>query len=411
MELPKGVRERGKRSFQIRYTNAQGEKQQETITGETREAALTEAIRQLTIRHGAIASNLGPVTSKPHTITFGELCDDVVLYYEMKKLRSTDDIRRRYLLHLLPFFGTTRKAADFVAGDFTRYVVHRQKQGAADGNINLELQAAKRAFRLAKQNERIFHTPYIEMLNPNNVREGFFERDQLEAICRHLPAHLVPVARFGYITGWRHQEVMTREWRHVHADGVRMEKSETKNGKGRTFPMVGELRELLEGIRPKVKYFPNQRIFRTPGGDEIKTFYKSWATACRKAGLAVKTVPVQRALRNDDGTIKRDGKNQPVLAPVIIQRGKKKGQVMTTTRAAVFFHDFRRTAYRNLVRMGVPEVIAQGAVGWLDADTARRYDIPAKADSESLRAIYDITNPVSVAKNTDLVANFSDRKS
>jgi hypothetical protein len=125
----------------------------------------------------------------------------------------------------------------------------------------------------------------------------------------------------------------------------------------------------------------------------------------------VKTVPVQRALRNDDGTIKRDGKNQPVLAPVIIQRGKKKGQVMTTTRAAVFFHDFRRTAYRNLVRMGVPEVIAQGAVGWLDADTARRYDIPAKADSESLRAIYDITNPVSVAKNTDLVANFSDRKS
>ena len=49
----------------------------------------------------------------------------------------------------------------------------------------------------------------------------------------------------------------------------------------------------------------------------------------------------------------------------------------------------RRSAYRNLIRLGAPEGVAQQAVGWDDPDTARRYDIVAQADLDVLHERYD----------------------
>jgi hypothetical protein len=46
--------------------------------------------------------------------------------------------------------------------------------------------------------------------------------------------YLRPVASFGYITGWRLNEVLSRRWRHVNFElgTVVMEQYETKSGKG-----------------------------------------------------------------------------------------------------------------------------------------------------------------------------------
>jgi hypothetical protein len=41
------------------------------------------------------------------------------------------------------------------------------------------------------------------MLRENNVRAGFFERDQYLAVQRHLPPSMQPVVTFAYVTGWR----------------------------------------------------------------------------------------------------------------------------------------------------------------------------------------------------------------
>lgn len=403
-EFPKGIRARGECSFQIRYRNA-GKTEEETITGPTREEALEEAIRQLAIRRGEIAQGI-PTTSKPHTVTFMELCGDVVNNYEARELATQADIEARYRLHLLPFFGTKR-AAEITTADFDRYVIHRKKEGAAKGTIARELEAARRAYLLAKDATppKIHIVPNIHMLEENNVRKGFFERDRLEGICRHLPKHLVPVARFGYITGWRHGEVVeVLTLGHVHFEGkgeVRLEPGETKNKKGRTFPMTKELRALLKSIWPTGPVFPAMPLFRTPEDKPILRFDKSWTTACRLAGLPVRWVPRRQGipLRNDDGSVRRDekgkilyqrdAKGQLVLEPVLYKRGPKKGQPVLVCRAAVYFHDFRRTAYRNLVRLGTPPAVARAAVGWLDAKTAERYDVVSQADLDVVRERLD----------------------
>ena len=73
---------------------------------------------------------------------------------------------------------------------------------------------------------------------------------------------------------------------------------------------------------------------------------------------------------------------------VLYKNGPKKGQPILGRRPAIYFHDMRRSAFRNLIRLGTPEKVAQQAVGWEDPDTARRYDIVA-ADLDVLRERYD----------------------
>ncbi len=44
----------------------------------------------------------------------------------------------------------------------------------------------KRAFTLAVQAGKLHIKPHISMLAEHNVRKGFFEAAQFEAVCRHL---------------------------------------------------------------------------------------------------------------------------------------------------------------------------------------------------------------------------------
>lgn len=70
----------------------------------------------------------------------------------------------------------------------------------------------KRSFILAVQAGKFLHRPHIPMLEEDNVRKGFFERQQMEAVRERLPEPLRPVVTFAYITGWRvPSEVLTLE--------------------------------------------------------------------------------------------------------------------------------------------------------------------------------------------------------
>src|SRR5690606_27685421 len=86
----------------------------------------------------------------------------------------------------------------------------------------------------------------------DNVRVGFFERDQVLAVSAHLPDQVRPAATFAYLTGWRiDSEVLPLQWRQVDFGGgvVTLDPGTTKNGEGGTFPMTVEVRALLAGQR------------------------------------------------------------------------------------------------------------------------------------------------------------------
>ena len=208
------------------------------------------------------------------------------------------------------------------------------EKGAANATINRELAALKRMMRIGAMQTPplIERLPNINMLKENNTRKGFFEHDDFLRLREHLPAHLQPIATFGYHTGWRVTEILTLPWEQVdrHNGCARVEADATKGGEARTIYFDSELKALFEALWKKRRQdrgscpyvFVNRK-----GIDRNYRFDRAWETACKKSGV-----------------------NR-------------------------LFHDLRRTAIRNMVRSGVPEGIAMKISGHKTRSVFERYNI------------------------------------
>ena len=327
----------------------------------------SDAKSLLRLREGDIERGVA-ITPKVGRIRFDEAVKDVINDYRTNRKRSLDDVERRIERHLKPFFGN-RRMASITTADIREYIDSRQKEttmvrraftftardgtprqvpeqrrtitGVSNAEINRELTALKRMFNLAIQAGKLLQKPHIPLLKEDNVRVGFFERDQFLAVLAHLPEPVRPAASFAYLTGWRiDSEVLSLEWRQVDfgAGEVRLDPGKTKNGEGRTFPMTRELREVLEQQRTITENLQRQlkvvcpRVFHR-SGRPIKSFRVAFRSACVEAGCP--------------------------------------GRVL---------HDFRRTAVRNLVRAGIPERVAMQMTGHKTRSVFERYNIVSAGD-------------------------------
>ena len=137
---------------------------------------------------------------------------------------------------------------------------------------------------------------------------------------------------------WRVSEISNLTWGHVDLEQgiVRLEAGETKNDDGRTVYLDEELKTIFEKqkkLRKERKRLIPYVFTNEDGTDRIKDFRKSWKTACKEAKI-----------------------------------GRR------------LFHDFRRTAVRNMVRAGVPESVAMMVSGHKTRSVFERYNIVSDAD-------------------------------
>jgi integrase len=329
-----------------------------------------------------------PIEPKADRLRFWQLADLVVNDYLVRKNRSLETLKNRLKNHIIPFFGQ-QLVRNIRTAQIEQYIAKRMEQGASDATINRELDHIKKAFRLGARDYPI-QVPHIPKRKENNIRQGFFERDQLEALCQHLPSYLVAPVQFAYETGWRISEIRGLKERNVDFVGgeVRLDPGTTKNDDGRVFPMTetAELRALLETVIGEKR--KNEMEAKKAGSEEKKTvtispfvftyrrrkngpllpigdFGRAWARACHNAGLPC-TVH-----------LKRDRKGEIIR----YKQGPKKGQpVMDRIDAEAIFHDFRRTAVRNLVRNGIPERVAMQMTGHRTREVFERYNIVSESD-------------------------------
>jgi integrase len=275
------------------------------------------------------------------TVTFDDLATDFIRDYQINGRRSLWKAEKS-VERLTQFFGGWR-AVNISAQQVRAYIVHRQQAGLANGTINRELAALKRAFHLAVKAKVLSHdhVPDIALLKEAPPRRGFFERAQFEAVRRHLPAALKPVVTIAYITGWRmRSEILPMQWRQVDlaAETMRLDPGTTKNDEGRLFVMTPELRTTLAA-----QWALTDSLQRETGqiipyvfhrkGNPIKSFRRAWLLACKQGGV-------------------------PGRIP----------------------HDFRRTAVRNLERAGIARSVAMKMVGHKTESIYRRYAIVSEGD-------------------------------
>jgi integrase len=306
-------------------------------SGSERRAVAVKLLRQRQAEMGA-GRVVGPVVEKT---TFEDLVALIADDYRVNQRKSLWRVEIS-LVHLREEFGYDR-AVDIGTDRVSRYITDRQKAGAAPATVLQEIACLRRMLNLAVRAGKLSSRPYIPTMRVQNVRTGFFEADEFEAVHTRLPDYLQAPVEFMYLTGWRSKsEVLTLRWPQVDFEqgAVRLEVGSTKNLDGREFPFFAlpQLETLLRQQRQITSALEREQDRVIPwvfhnDGEPIKNFAKAWKKATKAACL-------------------------PGRIP----------------------HDFRRTAVRNLVRAGVPETIAMKLTGHKTRSVFDRYDITSGRD-------------------------------
>lgn len=259
------------------------------------------------------------------------------------------------------------------------YVERLKKDGYANQTVNNRLQILAQAYSEAKA-----PAPEMPRLAVNNARQGFFTRAEWERLCRLLPEDLQDFCRFAYLTGMRFGEIRQLRWEHEKENLIKLPGWLTKSRKARSIAIEGELVQLVERRRKaRTVNTGRETSFATAifhrNGRLVGEFPKSWRSACIAAGLGTMVCP------------KCEGAGAEKRCPKCKVRREYHGKL---------FHDFRRTAVRNMVRAGVPQGVAMAISGHKTESVFRRYDIVSEADlAEAMKRVSSYReNVVAIAK-------------
>ena len=292
-------------------------------------------------------------------VTFDELAEDFLTDYRINE-KDTLSKAERSVSYLKGFF-EGMKAVNITTAKVKAYIESRMEKGFSNASINRELAALKRMFHLGAQctPPKVNLIPYIPMLKESNVRKGFFERHEHLAIKEALPKYLKAVVSLAYHSGWRKEEILSRTIDKLDMDegAIRLDPGETKNEEGRTYYMNAEVKADIEAAladRDEACLYLFER-----DGEQIKGFRKAWDSACIDAGL-------WEPLKDDNGNV--------------VTVKNKKGKERIVKVPTKLFHDYRRSAVRDMVRSGITERVAMKISGHKTRSVFDRYDIVSDQD-------------------------------
>ena len=321
----------------------------------TSESDDKEVAKRLLKDHEARVTLKEPLVARSARVTYDELRRDLLAHYQSTGDRDLEEAGWR-LKHLDRAFRGAR-ASQITSAAITRYIVQRQQQEIvspkkkhrrrpANGTINREVGVLLRMLSLGLEHGKVARLPIVHKPKEAAARSGFFEPDAFAAVRAHLPADLQVAVTLAYTFGWRIlDEVLSLETRQLDlaARTIRLDPGSTKNDDGRVVYLTPELTTMLTAHVERVQtlgralgrvlpwLFPH---FTKPHrGAQRQDFRKAWATACKRAGYA-----------------------------------------------GMLRHDFRRTAARNMVRLGIPERVAMTITGHKTRAMFDRYHIVAPAD-------------------------------
>jgi len=330
-----------------------GQRVQASTRQRNREAARDiESAKRTALAKG----EAGIKTPKRDRRTIGELLDKLTAEYEQERRLSSQN--RSQITRARKDFGA-KVATELTAEDVEKYVAGRKKQGDANATVNRTTEILRRAYKLAK----ITAPEIVHLSEKGNARKGFFSVEEFRVLRSHLPDDLKDFCHFAFITGWRRNEIRSLRWSDVEENNIRLREENAKNREARDIAIAGELVGIVERRRQVrlVDGVLTSLIFHRDG-EPIGEFKKSWASACVAAGLGMMTCP-KCGEPSKPGELTRCSKCK--------KQRKYVGKI---------FHDFRRSAARNLIRAGVNEKTCMEILGHKTRSMFDRYNITSGKD-------------------------------
>lgn len=308
----------------------------------------SQALRLLNLRQGQKEQGTLP-NAKADKILYDDLAKLYIQHYKLNELSSLETAE----IHVktLDRFFKGEKAASISTTAILEMVSQLKEEGYANASINLFTGALMRMFNLGREQKPplVLSVPPMNRengikLKVNNVRKGFLHRDTFLTIRAKAPDHVKVAATLFYWHGLRKSDVLVHKsgkhglkWPQVDFERktFRLEVGTTKNGEGRTIPMLGDTYRVLWAWFQKTKAeFPSCEYVVHWGGKPIKSIRTAWKKACEDAGFP-----------------------------------------------GIRVHDNRRTAARDLIRTpGVTKQMAKMITGHKTDSIFDRYDITDEID-------------------------------
>jgi integrase len=249
--------------------------------------------------------------------------------------RRTLDQAETYVERIKQAFGG-RRAASITASEVTELVVKMQGEGFAAATINRHLSALIRMYNLGAEAGKVIRKPVVKKRREANVRKGFMGDVEHLAILAQVPFWCQVVCETAFTYGWRRGEIqgLQRNQLDFSARTIRLDPGETKNEEGRAVALTESLYEKYLALEMETRALEAKTgikisaVFHRRNGKPIKDFRSLWNEACKRAGVP--------------------------------------GRI---------FHDYRRTAVRNMERARVPRSTAMKISGHKTESIYKRYAI------------------------------------
>ena len=276
---------------------------------------------------------------KVEKILIDELAKDYLTDYK-KNRRKTVDQAETYAERILYSFGG-RRANSITKSEIDEYQLGMQEAGYANATINRDMSALHRMYNLGLESGKVQMVPVIHKLKESNRRKGFFGDVEHLAVIEKAPFWLQVLSDLARTYGFRKQEAKTLLWSQIDfaRKEIRLWAGETKNDEPRVIVMTEAIHAKLLKLHEETEALEKQRgiqilnVFHR-NGRPVKDFRALWRRLCKDAKV---------------------------------------------TR---LFHDYRRTAVRNMERAGVPRSVAMNITGHKTETIYKRYAI---TDAASMR--------------------------
>jgi integrase len=245
--------------------------------------------------------------------------------------------------HILPILGL-KLLTDIDAGDISRYQQSRLRDKAAPKTINLEVGTIRAILRRHRLWANL--QPDVRMLaTPDDIGKALSPLDEkklLDVCAESRSRSLLPAVLLALNTGMRYSEIRLLRWQQVELAKrtVRVGRSKTEAGTGRTIPLNERALKILEfwaeqfpNREPEHFVFPSERY--GAGGDKFET--------------RVYNIDPSKA-----GSWKEAWESAKETAGVVVR-----------------FHDLRHTVVTRMLEGGIPLSVVAALLGWSSATTVR----------------------------------------
>jgi integrase len=213
---------------------------------------------------------------------------------------------------------------------------------AVFSGIRSQVAYLRHGYNLLYKAGRISITLPATLLEGENIREGFINRPEFDALTAEIKDQDTrDIIRFDYLCGWRSGEAKKLPWDKFNPyDWVfLLPRKNSKNKRPRTLTLVGELREIVE--RRLEKRLPHCPYVFHRNGKPIKSFRKAFEAAAIKVGLG-------QMVEDETGPKHYEG-----IVP----------------------HDMRRSAVRNFHKAGISQAEGMSITGHETDSVYKRYAI------------------------------------